>query len=167
MTEHDRSHSELMRRLEAIYENAAPTPADAAALHAAAQLESLGADAAFVATLSEDRRTVDVARVTPYSDHPARLAFPVDAPYPLAAVIRNGAELFIESNEQLQCDHPGLVRVQDVDHACATLPLRDDEGTLIGALNLGFEDPHEFSDAEREQIHAIAARCAEILAELR
>lgn len=156
-----------MDRLEEIGALTEATAGDTAALSIAAELEAVGADAAFVATLAEDGRTVDVARVTQFSEHPARLAFPIDAPYPLAEVIRHGDAIFIASNEQLSCDHPGLIRVQDVDHACATLPLRDATGALLGALNLGFEDPHKFSAVEREAIEQLAERCARALDEAR
>ena len=156
--------SDLLRRLEAIYaEGAARTPADRAALLVAAELESLNADAAFVATVSDDGSRIEVSRVTPYSEGPVHLAFPVNAPYPIAEVLRRPAAMFIESNEQLACDHPGLVRVDAADHACATIPLRDAHARLIGALNLGFEDPHAFGEAEREAIEAVAERCAHAL----
>jgi len=156
---------ELMRRLENIYAGGGvtPTPGDAAAIVAAAGLELLGADAGFVATLSEDGAAIEVSRVTPYSATPVHLAFPVDAPYPLAAVFRRKTELFIESNDQLACDHPGLVRMEETDHACATIPLRDADGRLLGALNLGFEDPRAFDDPERRAIQALAGRCAAAL----
>lgn len=156
-----------MERLEQIAALTEASAGDRAALAIAAELVRVGADAAFVATLSASGRTVDVSRVTPFSEHPARLAFPVDAPYPLAEVMRRGDSLFIASNEQLSCDHPGLVRIQDVDHACATIPLRDANGGLLGALNLAWEEPREFSDAEREELQLLAERCARVLEEAR
>ena len=156
--------NELLRRLEEIYaRDAARTPADRAAIAVAAELESLSSDAAFVATLSDDGARIEVSRVTPYSEAPVHLAFPINAPYPLAAVLRRPAPMFIESNDQLACDHPGLVRVNDADHACATIPLRDAGDRLIGALNLGFEDAHAFGETERAAIQALAARCADAL----
>ncbi len=157
----EQQDTDLMRRLEAIYsDGGSRTPADRAALLVAAELESLRADAAFVATVSDDGTRIEVSRVTPYSEGPVHLAFPANAPYPLAEVLRRPAALFIESNEQLACDHPGLVRVEEADHACATIPLRDAEARVIGALNLGFEDPHAFGEAERVLIEAVAERCA-------
>lgn len=130
----------------------------------ARELGLVGADVGYIGVPDPSRLAVEVARVTPHSERPVRLAFPVDAPYPLAAALRTGSELFIADNEQLRCDHPGLTRVVAEDHACATLPLRDDSGTVIGALNVGFEDPHEFTEQEREQIERIAAQCASALA---
>ena len=160
----DKQDTDLLRRLEAIYsEGATRTPADRAALLVAAELESLSADAAFVATVSDDGTRIEVSRVTPYSDGPVHLAFPVNAPYPLAEVLRRPEAMFIESNEQLACDHPGLVRVDAADHACATIPLRDVDDRVIGALNLGFEDPHAFGEAERALIEEVAERCARAL----
>jgi len=71
--------------------------------------------------------------------------------------------MFIESNHQLACDHPGMVRVDAADHACATIPLRGADERLIGALNLGFDTPHAFSEAERAAIELVAERCADAL----
>ena len=161
-----RSDSELLQRLEGIYASAGLlTPTDRAALVVAAELGSMSADAAFVATLSEDGARIEVSRVTPASEAPVRLAFPANAPYPIAEVLRRQTALYIESNEQLACDHPGLVRVDAADHACATLPLRDPDGGLLGAMNLGFATPHAFSDAERTAIRALGKRCAAALQE--
>lgn len=120
-------------------------------------LADLDADAGFVATVGQDG-ALDVARVTPFSKAPVRLAFPVDAPYPLAETMRTGQPLFIASNEML-CEHPGLVRVQSDDHACATQPLVDEDGEVIGALNVGFDDPHEFSERELQLLGVLAREC--------
>ena len=134
--------------------------ADVAAAILAASLDVVAADAGFVATVAGDGRTLDVARVTPFSPTPVRLEFPVEAPYPLAETIRTGRPLFIANNEELLCDHPGLVRVKSEDHACATLPLFDDDGELLGAVNLGYDEPHSFTAAELEVIDLIARHCA-------
>ena len=138
--------------------------ADVATVIVAQCLEALDADAGFVATVDEKRQRLNVARVTPFSETPVRLELPLDAPYPLAETVRTRQALFIESNERLTCDHPRLVRVAAEDHACATLPLFDtDGGELIGALNLGFDEPHAFSDEELELIDLLGRRCAEAM----
>lgn len=171
---HDRGtgtsrRADLLARLEAASAppSEATTPGDVATAIVARSLNVLEADAGFVATVSADGETLEVARVTPFAQEPVRLSFPLDAPYPLAETIRTRRPLFIASNEALECDHPGLVRVQGEDHACATMPLHADDGELLGALNLGFEDPHEFTDEERELIELVAARCAEAMARAR
>jgi GAF domain-containing protein len=152
-----------LRQLEDAYVGVEQLPIDVAAMAVAPQLDGLGADAAFIGAVSADRRTVQVARVTPWSANPVRLAFPVDSAYPLAATLRSGQSLFVASNEQLSCDHPGLVRVKDEDHACATIPLFAPTGELVGALNVGFAEPHEFTDDERTTIGNMAEECAALL----
>ena len=136
--------------------------ADIATVIVATFLAELEADAGFVATLRPDGQTLDVARVTPYSDKPVHLAFPVDAPYPLAETIRTRQPLFIASNDEL-CEHPGLIRVKSEDHACATLPLLDEDGELLGALNLGYDEPHAFTSDELELIDVLGRHCAQAM----
>ena len=150
-----------MARLEGVYLSADTGALEAAAAVLATRLKGMGADAGFVATISADGRTVEVARVTPFSDVPVRLAFPADAPYPLAAAIRSNRPLFISSNDTLACDHPGLIRVRGEDHACATLPLRGSDGTVLGSANVSFADPREFSDGDRTEIEIGRASCRE------
>jgi len=139
------------------------TPAVRSARLLAGLLDLIGADVGFLGRLAEDGRTLDVFRVTPFSDNLVRLALPVDSPYPLAYAVRNERPVFIASNEQLECDHPGLVRVDPDDHACATVPLLSGDGRLLGAINVAFEDPHEFTEDERILIEAAARRCAAVL----
>ena len=136
---------------------------DVAATIVARCLEPLGADAGFVATLTPDGANLDVTRMTRYADKSVHLSFPADAPYPLAHAARTGEALFIESNEQLVCDHPGLVRVKEEDHACATLPLFAD-GKLVGAMNLGFDEPRRFTADEHEKISLLGRYCADAMA---
>jgi GAF domain-containing protein len=141
-------------------------PIDAAASIVGRALPLLEADVGFVATAAPGGRTLEVRRVTRYSDHPVELSFPADARYPLAETMRTQQPLFIASNEDLTCSHPGLVRVDSDDHACATLPLLA-EGRLLGAINVAFEDPHEFTDEERELIAAVGRQCTAALSQTR
>jgi hypothetical protein len=156
---------ELMARLEAVYTSSGPGALDAAAAVLADRLSALGADAGFVGKVTADGRTIEVARVTPFSGVPVRLAFPADAPYPLAAAIRRNEALFISSNDTLACDHPGLIRMRGEDHACATFPLRGDHGAVIGSANVSFEEPREFSDRDRAEIESLFVACAEVMAQ--
>lgn len=154
-----------MVRLEEVYAGVEVSGVlDAAAAALASRLAEVGADAGFVGLVSRDGRTVDVARVTPYATTPVRLAFPTDAPYPLAAAIRRDESMYIASNEALACDHPGLVRVRGEDHACATRPLRTPAGEVIGSANVSFEDPREFSDDDRVAIEGLFAACEAAIA---
>jgi hypothetical protein len=162
-SEHER---DLMTRLEAVYASPVTDALDAGAAVLAARLDPLGADAGFVAAVSSDGRTVEVARVTPFSHTPVRLAFPADAPYPLAAALRRNEALFISSNDTLACDHPGLIRTRGEDHACVTFPLHRADGRVIGSGNVSFEDPREFSEQERAEIELLFAACADAMAQV-
>jgi GAF domain-containing protein len=132
----------------------------------AERLGEIGADAGFVGAVSANGLTIEVARVTPFSKSPVRLAFPIGAPYPLAAAIRRGEALFITNNDALACDHPGLVRLRGEDHACATLPLRNAAGSVIGSVNFGFDDPREFGDEDRATIAELVAACEALISEI-
>lgn len=162
-TETKSGMSEVAARFDAAPAADGQTPGDAAALAVAGCLDLIGADVAFVATLAGNSKTIAVSRVTPYSKYPVHLTFPLDAPYPIAETIRTRKPLFLADNEELGCAHPGLVRVKDEDHACATLPLFVDE-EFHGALNVGFEDPRRFSEADRDALAVLAERCALLIA---
>ena len=138
-------------------------PVDAAAMVLAGFLRGLQADAGFVASLAADGATVEVARVTERAATPVRLTFPADAPYPLAAALRESTARYISSNDDLECNHPGLVRMRGDDHACATVPLYDPDRELIGALNVSYEDPRDFTDEDRTLIELLSHRCAAAL----
>lgn len=123
-------------------------------------LGELGADVGYIGRLGSGGRAVHVLRVTNGSPNLVELAFPLDAPYPIAAAIRLGVPFFISDNAHLACDHPGLVRVRTEDHACATVPLFDGDGELLGAINVTFEDPHDLTERERVLIESAAVECA-------
>ena len=80
----------------------------------------------------------------------------------LAQTLRTGNPLVIANNEEL-CEHPGLVRVKSEDHACATMPVFDTEGQLIGALNIAFDEPRVFQQEELDAIEALARHCGEAM----
>ena len=126
-------------------------------------LDKVGADAGFVATPVDDGRSLAVARVTPYSEKPVHLDVPADAPYPLAATIRNRAPLVIANNEAL-CEHPGLVRMKSEDHACVTQPLFGEGGELLGAVNVAFDEPRDFTAEELGLVEVLARHCADAMA---
>ena len=57
----------------------------------------------------------------------------------------------------------GVVRVDPEEHACATLPLFDEDGSILAALNVDFDEPHAFSDAELQLIDNLGRQCAEVM----
>ena len=138
--------------------------AAAAARCLARELGGIDADVGYVGVPDESAVSVEAARVTPHSDAVVRLAFQANAPYPLAVTLRSGHPLFIESNHRLRCEHPGLLRVVAADHACATLPLLDEAGSIIGAMNVSYEEPREFTRSDRSAIERVATQCAAVLA---
>lgn len=56
------------------------------------------------------------------------------------------------------------MRVKSQDHACATLPVTAPSGEVFGAVNFSFDDPHYFTDEERDLIGAAGGHCAEAIA---
>ena len=160
---------ETLERLAEIYgtSDGDRIPSEWAAACLRIALTSLNADAGFVATLTADGRTVEAIRVTPASESFVRLAFPATSPYPLAATLRHRQTLFIGSNLELACDHPGLARLNTEDHGCATVALTDADGLLLGAINVVFEERHEFTSEARASIERVAAECSAILAQKR
>lgn len=143
--------------------DAARMPADVAATMIADSLSALGADAGFVATPDQELGLLEIARVTPYARHPVRFTLALDAQYPLAETIRTRESLFIENNEQLACNNPGLIRMRSEDHSCATVPLLDESGELLGALNLGFDEPRTFGARDYERIDLLTRHCAQAM----
>ena len=165
----DAETEQTLERLAEIYgtSHRDPMPNESAAICLRTALTSLNADAGFVATLTADGRTVEAIRVTPASESLVRLAFPATSPYPIAATLRHRQTLFIGSNLELGCDHPGLTRLNAEDHGCATVALNDADGLLLGAINVAFDEPHEFTAEDRTTIERVAAECSAILAQLR
>ena len=159
---------QTLERLAEIYatSHGEGIPSEWAAACLRTALTSLNADAGFVATLTADGRTVEAIRVTPSSESFVRLAFPVTSSYPLAATLRHRQALFIGSNLELGCDHPGLTRLNAEDHGCATVALTDADGLLLGAINVAFDEPHEFTAEDRATIERVAGECSAILAQL-
>lgn len=144
--------------------SAAATPDEVAAAMLASGMATLGADAGFVGRLVEDGSALRVIRLAGYEpDQAEQFELPLDAPYPLAEALRRSESLYIGSNEQLRCDFPGLRRITDDDHACATVPLSSPRGP-VGSLNIGFSEPRLFSADEIELIEELGRRCAQALA---
>jgi GAF domain-containing protein len=138
------------------------SPSEVATTMLVEGLSVLGADAGFIGRLlgADALQIVHVAGFA-YETR-ERLLIPLDAPYPLAETVRSDRALFIASNEELRCNHPGLTRMKHADHACATIPLAAD-GRLLGALNVSYDSPRSFDAADRELLHLFAERCAQAI----
>lgn len=157
-----RMRLELLERLErggrALNRALTPTQVLIAVLREG--LEVLGADTGYLAVLDDDGGTLQVRRINPSNDAVEHLGeVPADAMLPIAEAARTGALMFIGSNEDLRCSHPGLTRLLADDHACATLPLATD-GNVRAVLNIGFDKPRSFDERDRELFSLLADRAA-------
>lgn len=140
----------------------AGSPSDVAAGMLVGGLSALDADAGFIGRLLVGD-ALQVVHVSGFAyESSERLLLPLDAPYPLAEAVRTEKALFIGSNEELRCDHPGLIRMEGADHACATVPLVAN-GRLLGALNVSYDTPRSFDTEDRELLQLLADRCAETI----
>ena len=153
---------ELLERLDVAAQalDRAITPTDVLIAILREGLETLGADAGYVGIVSDDEQSLDVRRLDVETGHVEYLGeVPADAPLPIAESARTGASLIIEDNHQLQCEHPTLTRILADDHACATLPLRA-QGRVRAVLNIGYDEPRQFDDRDRDLFLLLADRAA-------
>jgi two-component system cell cycle response regulator CpdR len=83
---------------------------------------------------------------------------PADAPYPLSTAVRHGKALWLASLIAAAPDFPTLAPVWEANQsrAVAALPLRDDNGKIIGAVGWSFREPRLFSEAEQQVFLEIA-----------
>jgi PAS domain S-box-containing protein len=89
---------------------------------------------------------------------------PIDAPLPVAEVIRAEEAIFIESPQDLARAYPHLAveRGAAGAGAAALLPLRS-EGRVVGVLALAFDTPRTFLADERQYLQALADQAAQAL----
>lgn len=145
--------------------SAASTPDEVATAMLTRGLRVLEADAGYLAVLDPDGETLRVSRFVGYDAIPVeRLQLPLSANLPIAHAVRMRTAVFIGSNAELACDHPGVDRLDAADHACASIPLiiSEDEAPL-GAINLRFDDPREFTVLEQRLFTLLGERCSQAM----
>lgn len=88
--------------------------------------------------------------------------FPVDAPLPVSAAVRERRAVWLESPEDIDAHFPAISQVsRQIGHqAMAVLPLLSRQGRPLGALGMAYTRPHRFSDEERGFVRALAEQCA-------
>jgi GAF domain-containing protein len=145
--------------------SAASTPDDVATAMLTAGLKALGADAGFLAVLAEDGETLRVSRFAGYDAIPVQqLELSLAANLPIAHAVRMRTAVFIGSNDQLTCDHSGLDRLDPADHACASVPLLGDEDApALGAINVRFDTPREFTAMDERMLSMLGERCSQAM----
>jgi PAS domain S-box-containing protein len=166
----------LEERQRALYElsqelSKAAAPRDVALVAVSRAREVLGAATALVYAASDGAGAAQLVagRCEGCAGSLALQACPIplDAPVPLAAVIREREALWIPDPPTLRARYPELggqlgVPAENV-RAIAAVPLIAG-GRLVGGMVLGFSEPRAFPPAEREFVVVVAEQCATALA---
>lgn len=162
--EQQRRHISLLQQLSDATSlmSSAGTPDEVAFVMLTSGLRALGADAGFLAVYDSERELLRVSRFAGYDSIPVeQLEVPLAANLPIAHAIRMRTALFVGSNEELLCDFDGLERLDPADHACASVPLMVGEDVPpLGAINVRFDSPREFSQVDRRLLAMLGERCA-------
>ncbi|HEU4563588.1 MAG TPA: PAS domain-containing sensor histidine kinase [Gemmatimonadaceae bacterium] len=164
----ERAAGERLRRLREVTASlsAARTPEEVAAVVVERGLAALGAYGGTVRLLTEDGRALEIVRAFGYPEPLAeRLRYlAVDAVIPVAAAVRAGAPIFVESREELVlCAAPEfLAYLPPGSGACVSLPLVA-EGRTLGAFTLNFDGSRTFSPEDRALITTLAEQAAQAL----
>ena len=88
-------------------------------------------------------------------------SFPLDADLPASECIRTGDLVLTRSRAELKARFPIFHGTPLVgDHAHAIIPLPDEDGTVFGALVVGFTEAREFDDQDIAILRALGAQCA-------
>ncbi len=123
----------------------------------------IGARSGVVGVLSGDQREIELLQAVGFPEavvQPWR-RFSVDAPVPIADVIRFREPIIIESAAEVSARYPALneVHVLTGHGALAALPLAIPSG-VIGALSLSFAEDRRIDPSEWRWIVSLAQRCA-------
>ena len=87
---------------------------------------------------------------------------PLDADLPGSAVVRSQRPLYLRSRAHRDEQWPAVAGTPTAMEAIAVLPLIV-QGAAIGCLSLGFPEPREFGEGERDFLAALANVCAQVL----
>ncbi len=125
------------------------------------------ASSAITSLLSKDGR--DLLLVSCIGTPPAGVerlrVLPLDAPLPLAAAVRTGAPIWLESREDITSTFPqlhALASPGEETQAGVSLPLYF-EKKVIGGIGFRLARPKRFDVLEREHLLTLASVCAQAL----
>jgi anti-anti-sigma factor len=144
------------------------TPQEVAATAAAQGAEALGASSAWVALLSENGRSLELAHAAGHEPATRQrfASLPIDAELPLAEAARTGTPVWLESAEAIFGGYPRFREVRPQAQAAALLPLADD-GRALGAIGLVFDYAHVFTPDDRDYLLALTRLCGQALGRAR
>ncbi|AFY40900.1 PAS domain S-box protein [Nostoc sp. PCC 7107] len=130
-------------------------------------IAALGASAGSVSLLAEKGSCLKVVQATGYPSSvlDAWKSFSVTAAVPLAAAVRTGTPIFIESPAAFAANYPHLAELPSVtgNSAFACIPLIL-EKQVIGALGLSFSHTQIFSEADQGFMLTLGQQCAQAIA---
>jgi signal transduction histidine kinase len=160
---------ELEVRIAAVAERL-PTAEERAVRVVEAALEALGASVGVAVRLQPHGRGVELIGGAHVPDDlmSAFHTMPIDAPMPVAEVVRTGRASYCESREQLLARYPAMAEIVDrlQLHALAAVPIRY-LNELQGAVAFGFTTSRTFPPGEKAVLRALGARYARALREAR
>ena len=125
---------------------------------------ALSAHRGVLALISPSGGQLEVARVMGYAPATAQSwqRFDLNAPIPLADVVRKREAIWLHNLEERNTRYPQLERIQTSSQAYAVLPLLVDDHVL-GGISFGFDHPRGFEVEERAFITALAQQCAQAM----
>lgn len=129
-------------------------------------LALLGATTGSFCVLQPDGVTVEIVRAVGYdpsvTDHWRR--FGVSDDVPASEAIRTGRAVFLRGVDDLHARYPVFRNTPTVGSAgTAVIPLAVQDGTVFGAVAVGYAEPQTFPAADRAFLRSLAAQAAQAL----
>ena len=126
----------------------------------------LGASTGSFCLLQPDGATVEIVRAVGYdsavTEHWRRFAVSDDVP--ASEAIRTGQPVFLRSVEERDARYPVFQGTPTVGSAAtAVVPLTVENGTVLGALAVGYVEPQTFPAADRAFLRALAGQAAQAM----
>lgn len=130
-------------------------------------MAAIGANCALVALLTADGTQLEIVRAIGYKQEvvEAWRYFPIDAPVPLAEVVRTGEPAWLESKAKRLERYPHLAETYShyEFEAWLSMPLIVG-GQALGGISLGFNKAQELSEDDRAFMLTVAQQGAQAIA---
>ena len=160
---------ELERRVHEVASRL-QTPEEHAVVIVEAALETLEASVGVAVRRTSDGTAIELvgAAYLPDDVRSEFQRFPLDAPLPVAHVVRTGRPCYCESRHALVTQFPAMRDLAErLDlHALAAVPVRHMQEDH-GAVAFGFAQPRSFAPGEKAALRALGARYARALRDSR